>query len=88
MHMLQGSVLEQQEVQGAWEILGNKNARTQYDKDHKADAESASKAEQGAALSPSGLALSDAGHVSAEEMLGTQDLKDIGSKVRCTLDSS
>ena len=75
-------MLEQQELKGAWEILGNKAAREQYDKDAQADAESA-KADEGAGLSPSGLALTDAGHVSAEELMGTQELKDTAVKVCC-----
>ena len=68
----QGSVLEQQEVKGAWDILSSKSKREQYDKDSKADSEAKSEAaDSGTALSPSGLATADAGHFSTDELKQT-----------------
>lgn len=78
---MQGGVLEQQQVEGAWDILGKEASRKAYDKDAKDQAASAKVSAEAkdsdstAEVALSGLATADTGHLSLD------DLKDSAAKV-------
>ena len=77
MHV-QGSVLEQQQVEGAWDILGKEPTRKQYDKDARERKPKApvEEPQSTAEVALSGLATADTGHINLE------DLKATAAKVR------
>ena len=80
---MQGGVLEQQQVEGAWDILGKEATRKAYDKDAKEQAASAKASVEArdsqstAEVALSGLATADTGHLSLD------DLKESAAKVWC-----
>ena len=69
----QDSVLRQQQVKGAWDVLGTEASRKQYDKDaaERKAKPAREDADSTAEVSLSGLASGDTGHISLEDLKAT-----------------